>query len=74
MKYRIQSKQAGGGAAIAGAVGAGAVGAFAIGALAIGALVVRKLLVGRATFKSVHIEDFTVNWLRVSELIVDDRR
>lgn len=71
MRHRIESKHAGGLAAIAGAVGAVAFGAFAIGALAIGSLAIRKFLVGRAVFKSVHIEDLTVTRLRVSELVID---
>jgi hypothetical protein len=60
----MEAKRASGLAAIAGPAGA----------VAIGALAIRKLLVDRASFQSVNIDDLTVRRLRVSELILDERR
>jgi hypothetical protein len=57
----------GGVALAATAIGALAVGAFAIGALAIGRLAIRRIVADGAEFKSVKIEELTVNRLRVSD-------
>ena len=77
---RVKHASAGAVASGAGAAGALAVGAVAIGALAIGTLaigslaigrfVLGKFFVGRARFKFIHIDEHTVDRLRVNDLTV----
>jgi hypothetical protein len=56
----------------AGAFGAVAIGAAAIGALAIGRLVIRRLLVKKASFKSLQIDELTVNRPHVADFNVSN--
>ena len=47
-------------------------GAFAIGALTIRLLAVRRVVIDHAKFKSLEIEDLTVNRLHAGEVSVSD--